>query len=68
MSNYYPVHVCTAGLSVWFRPYVYFVLLYVYVCVTKKRLFCVLPVVIHRKSLYNAWSYDLYVTKDAVDS
>ena len=51
------MHVC-AGLSIWFRPYVY---LYVYV-------FCTLPVIIHRKILYSACSYDLYVAKDAVDS
>ena len=35
-----------------------FICIYVYMCVCdqKKRLFCILPVVIHRKSLYNACS------------
>ena len=51
----YPVHVCTAGLSVWFRPFVY---LYVYICVyvwcDQKNVFHILPVIIYRKSLYNA--------------
>ena len=44
--------------------------MYIYMCMCdpKKRLFCILPVIIHRQSLYNAYSLDLYVAKDAVDS
>ena len=56
-------------LIVWFRPYVYlYVYIYVCICDQKKRLFCILLVVIHRKSLCNACFYDLHVAKDAVDS
>ena len=49
---YYPVRVCTTGLSVWFRLYVY-----IYICVymwPKKRLFCTLATINRHKSLYTA--------------
>ena len=58
----YPLRVCAAGLSVWSCPYVYlYVCVYVYIYIyvymwPKKCMFCILPVVIHRKSLYNASS------------
>ena len=46
-----------------------FICIYVYVYMwPKKRLFCILPVVIHHESLYDACSKDFYVAKDAIDS
>ena len=62
---YYLVCVCTAGLSIWFRPYVY---VYVCVCMTQKCLFRILLAINRRQGLFTACSQDLYVTKVAFDT